>query len=136
MGSNLPSLNINAGPYMTPAECAEQLARVFYRLDASPPNNVAGIASSIRARVMTLEKCNMAECNGVVQPDGFIGWTEENQDQTNILRIRAQKEIRDIIREAVPAEHDDRVAIEFQGDPRGCPVLIHIDDRERVASFW
>lgn len=136
MTNNLPSLNIYAGPYMTEGEACEEIARLFYRLDSKPPADMAKLAQSIRKEVIQLERVNFARCNGVKQADGFMGWTDENEAQAEAIKRKAARAIRELVRDVIPDEHDDRVAIEFRGDPRGAPVLIHVDERQRVAAFW
>ena len=136
MTNNLPSLNLDAGPYMSEAESAEQIARLFYQLDATPPKGMAQAAKDLRRHTMQLERVNLARCNGVKQPDGFMGFTSENEQQADRMERAAVTAIRNLIRDMLPPEHDDRVAIEFQGDPRGAPVLVHVGEREQVARFW
>ncbi len=123
--------------HMTKHETLEQIYRLAESVDMVSGYLIkANAARIIRRNAATLNTLSERECNGVTGPDGYAKWDDGDQAKTDKRRITAKKAIRLAIKVLVPEPARNRLTVEFQGDPRGAPVSITLDDRERFVVFY
>ena len=80
------------------------------------------------ARKLDRQRLNM--CNGVIQPDGYIGWSE-------VDGAKAEKTIdtcRKIIEDELKGVLVRGLVYDFRGDPRA-PVL-RVVNKDNTKDFW
>ena len=80
------------------------------------------------ARKLDRQRLNM--CNGVMQPDGFMGWSEKDD-------VKAEKTIDDcskIIENELKGVLVRGLVYDFRGDPRA-PVL-RVVNKYNTKDFW
>lgn len=93
--------------------------------------------SELRAAAMRLSNLSEKECNGVIGPDGHAKWDDKDQAQADKARDRAEQRATRAIESLFDCEAFKRVEIEFQPDPRGPSIILHVKDGpQRVACFW
>lgn len=119
------------------------LRRKYYRLlDALDVGSINAMTVSnhldtFRSAAMRLSNIGERECNGVMGHDGFMKW--DDADQAKADRERDAAEGRAIAaREALfDAETFKRLSVEFQGDPRGPSIKVHIvDGAQNIMTAW
>ena len=80
------------------------------------------------ARKLDRQRLNM--CNGIMQPDGYMGWSQADQD-------KAEKTIA-TCREAIESELKEVLVrgliYDFRSDPRA-PVL-WVVNKDNTKDFW
>ena len=121
--------------HMTELETAKELYRIIDKLDTFG-RDIFKAAKVIRRNAATLNRIGEMECNGVLGPDGFAKWDKNDQARADRRRTTAEKRIVEAIKGAILSPFCQRLEIEFQGDPRGAPVLISLDGQERFACFY
>ncbi len=123
---------------MTTRESEKEWKRVYEALGVKPPRGaIQHNAYVLRAAARRLGAIGVRECNGVIGPDGFAKWGEADQRKADTERDREEKRIRGTLRNAFLASDFERLDIEFQGDPRGPAVYVHVKNGpQRVATFW
>ena len=80
------------------------------------------------ARKLDRQRLNM--CNGVMQPDGYIGWSQADEDA-------AEKTIatcRETIESELKGVLVRGLVYDFRGDPRA-PVL-RVRNKDNTKDFW
>jgi hypothetical protein len=93
--------------------------------------------TELRAAAMRLSNLAEQECNGVIGPDGHAKWDEQDQAKNEKARQKAEDRALRAVEFLVDAETFKRLEIEFQPDPRGPSVIIHVKDQhQRAACFW
>lgn len=113
----------------------------FYKLldmiDAGLTPHTFKCIRDLRSAAMRLSNLAEKECNGVIGPDGFAKWDDNDQEKNDKAILRAANRVVDAVSGAMDSESFAKVQIEFQGDPRGPSVILHIKDGpQRVACFW
>lgn len=117
------------------------IKKEYYRLIdvldvGSTPDAMAALRQ-IRADAMRLSNVGIRECNGVKKPDGFMGWDDKDQKHADNQRANAEKRIHDALDRMFDTETRKRIIVEFQGDPRGPSVKIHVQGGRRdVLTAW
>lgn len=138
MANNLPSTGLWAGPYMTQADAVAEIARIVECVQQPLPNRaqLTYAAKECRAAVIDLEIVALARCNGVIQPSGELGFTEENEEQAESMERNAVEKFKTALFALIEPIRQKNIDIEFQGDPRGAPVTVNAMSIPRVATFW
>jgi hypothetical protein len=80
------------------------------------------------ARKLDRQRLNM--CNGVMQPDGFMGWSQEDQDKAEKTIDNCQ----DIIESELKGVLVRGLVYDFRGDPRA-PVL-RVVNKDNTKDLW
>jgi hypothetical protein len=95
-------------------------------------------AHEIRLAANRLNRIAERECNGIERiVDGIRQgtWTDADQAKADKERAAAEKKVQAALSKAM-GDKFPSIAIEFQGDPRGCPVIIHTAGKQdRIAAF-
>ena len=118
-------------------EAKKEFYRLMDTLDAGLTRETFEAIAEIRKAAMRLSNLHERECNGVVGPDGFMKWDEEDQDRNDIAIERCKERVYKATSLAMDLESLGKVSIEIQSDPRGPSVIYHIKDGpQRVACFW
>jgi hypothetical protein len=93
--------------------------------------------AELRVAAMRLSNLAEQECNGVIGPDDHAKWDEQDQARNEKARQKAEDRASRAIEFLLDAETFKRLEIEFQPDPRGPSVILHIKNQyERAACFW
>ena len=124
---------------MTLIEAQNEYYRLVNALGIGSPDWSAmrEVPRELRLAAKALGRIGERECNGVIGPDGFAKWNEDDQAKADRERARYEKRIRDALERVFDVETFNRLNIEFQNDPRGPAVYIHIKNGpQRVATFW
>lgn len=124
---------------MTPTEAQKEYYRLCNTLDAGSPSATVTRynVNELRLAARQLGAIGERECNGIIGPDGFAKWDDEDQDKADKARARHEKRIRNALAALFDAETFNRLDIEFQGDPRGPAAYVHVKGGpQRVATFW
>lgn len=120
----------------------EIVRKEYYRLldtlDVGSQNAVAvnDYLSDMRAAAMRLSNLSLRECNGVIGPDGFAKWDEGDQEECDKARAAAEKRVLHALDMLFDAETRKRIVTEFQGDPRGPSVQIHVEGRRNIVTLY
>ena len=124
--------------HMSKQATISELYRIVEKTDSCGTGYVdkSRAAKIIRRNAATLSTLAERECNGVIGHDGFPKWDDGDQARADKRRDTAETAIVDALKAAIPSPWFDRLTVEFQGDPRGAPVLVHIDGQERFACFY
>lgn len=119
----------------------EAIKKEYYRLIdvldvGSTPDAMAALRQ-LRSDAMRLSNIGIRECNGVIKSDGYAGWDDKDQTRADNERANAEKRIGDALDRMFDVETRKRIVVEFQGDPRGPSVKIHVaDGRRDVLTAW
>jgi len=93
--------------------------------------------TELRAAAMRLSNLAEQECNGVIGPDGHAKWDDRDQARNEKARQKAEERASRAIEFLVDSDTFKRLDIEFQPDPRGPSIILHIKDgMQRAACFW
>ena len=121
----------------------EQTKKDFFRftdvLDVGVTNyaTLRHHLTELRAAAMRLSNLSERECNGVVGPDGFAKWDDKDQASADKARDKAEKRALYALESLFDSETFQRVRVEFQPDPRGPSIILHVaNGPQRVACFW
>lgn len=121
----------------------DQLRKDFYRLtdllDVGTINYeiVRDCLKTARISAMQLDRISIRECNGVRGPDGFMKWDDSDQAKADRDRTRCEKRVTDALSDLFDSETFKRIEIEFQSDPRGAPVYVHIKNGpQHIMSIY
>jgi hypothetical protein len=116
--------------HISKIECETDFFRLCDRLDVQPLTMMEGNTrfwiAAIRSEAMRLSNLGERECNGVMQPDGFMGWTEKDQAKADNMRAGAETRAKQAFEQLFDRATLDRIEIEFQGDPRGPSIIVNI----------
>jgi len=114
----------------------KQMQHLFNALDCGWTPRTTWATAEIARHAVRLSAIGERECNGVMGPDGFMKWDEDDQKKADFEREGSERAVLDAFAEAMDTETLARLDIEFQGDPRGPSVIVHIQDGPRyVAAF-
>ena len=80
------------------------------------------------ARKLDRQRLNM--CNGVVQSDGFMGWSQADEDKAEKTIVTCRKIIENELKEVLV----HGLTYDFRDDPRA-PVL-RVVNKENTKDFW
>jgi hypothetical protein len=99
----------------------------------SPKTRPYALESACKAvcnasRKLDRQRLNM--CNGVMQPDGFMGWSQEDQDKAENTIENCQ----DIIERELKGVLVRGLVYDFRRDPRA-PVL-RVVNKDNTRDFW
>jgi len=125
--------------HMTKDEARKEIYRLLDTMDVGSPGfeAISESAFTLRNSARRLQWLGERECNGVTGPDGFAKWDEGDQAKNDSDREKAENRAAKAIEAIMDSEARQRIEIEFQGDPRGAPILIHEKNgRQRIAVFW
>ena len=120
----------------------EQVKKEYYRLltvlDVGSPSwdVLRDSLKEISNGARRLSRLGEQECNGVIGPDGFAKWDDQDQERNDKARERAQKRVAAALGRIFDSETAGRIVVEFQPDPRGPSVILHTNTAQRVACFW
>lgn len=93
--------------------------------------------AALRSEAMRLSNLGERECNGVRQPDGFMGWTDKDQAKADNQRKGAETRAKEALSQLFDRATLNRLEIEFQGDPRGPSIIISIKGgMSRALVAW
>lgn len=122
--------------HMTKVEAEKEVFRIADRLDLTTAGNPFEAAHEMRRVAMGLDALNVKECNGVRGPDGFMKWDEQDQAKADKRRENLTAQFKALMLQTFPADIEDKVKYEFQGDPRGPSVKVYALDGQQLATFW
>lgn len=80
------------------------------------------------ARKLDRQRINM--CNGVMQPDGYMGWTEADETKAEETIATCRKIIEDELKGVLVRG----LTYDFRDDPRA-PVL-RVVNKDNTKDFW
>lgn len=123
---------------LKPTEFVSMYYELTNALDVGTPSSekIADRLISARNAARVLSRISEQECNGIMR-NGYATWTDEDQQRADQRRDAAEKRFSDALGALFDAETFKRIDIEFQGDPRGPSVLVHIKDGpQRVMVAW
>lgn len=122
--------------YKAMTEGGRTMQHLLNTLDAGWTPRTTWATTEIVRHAKRLSAIGERECNGVRGPDGHQKWDENDQEQADFEREGSERAILDAFAEAMDSETLARLDIEFQGDPRGPSVIVHIKDGPQyVAAF-
>lgn len=113
--------------------------RMLDALDAGSRDSetVNARLSDLRTAAMRLSNLGEQACNGVRGPDGHMKWDEADQQRNDDACERAEERAKAALNGLLDDETYARLEIEFQGDPRGPSVIVHIKNGpQRVLCVW
>lgn len=111
---------------------ADKIAATTCGFDA-----MSAAANEIRLASKALQRINERECNGIPGPDGYMKWDDEDQERADKQRERHEKRVIEALGSAFALNILPLLDIEFQGDPRGAPVIVHTKGKQdRLATFY
>lgn len=117
--------------------------RAFYKFTDVLDVGIANYSTArfhlteLRQAAMRLSNLSERECNGVIGPDGHAKWDDNDQAAADKARDKAEKRATDALQFLLDADAFKRTEIEFQPDPRGPSIILHVKDGpQRVACFW
>lgn len=122
------------------------LADVYEAIDAiarhkghtsKPLASIRDQADAMRLAARKIHQESLKQCNGVIQADGYLGWSESNQEKSDRAIDRASERFAGAFACIFPS-CNKAFAIEVNRDPRGAPITINGIDpaKDRIASFW
>ena len=123
--------------HMTTHQAEKEAFRIADTFDTDIPENFRGYAHSVARRARTLGRIGERECNGVRDPaTGHQRWNDADQAMADRQRKSAEETVRAAFK-AMYGSAYDRMVIEFQGDPRGPAIYVHVaGGMQRIATFW
>lgn len=121
--------------HTTMNEARKEYFRIADAIDAPYKEGAAERIATIRRAAMRLDWIGIRECNGVTGLDGFAKWDDDDQAKADRHRQLAEQRAKNAFAEAF---NMTRLAIEFQGDPRGPSIIVwdSADTGRRLATFW
>jgi hypothetical protein len=125
--------------HMTLDQARTETFRILDVLDAGLPSfdTSSRCIADLRKAARRLQYLGERECNGVIGPDGYAKWDDADQASNDKARTKAETSATAALDALLDTETRGRVEIEFQGDPRGAPILIHEKGgRQRIAVYW
>lgn len=129
-----------ANNHMNKKECTTELARMAAALQVQPRKTTIDDATfALRRAAKILHEIGILECNGVMQRDGYMGWTEDDQKRADARREKAERRVRNTFT-VLFGDAMSALRVEFQGDPRGPSVNVYMagdtSGQRRIATFW
>jgi hypothetical protein len=122
--------------HMTKHEAEKELFRIADRLDMATSGNPFEAAHGMRYEAMQLDALNLRECNGVIGPDGFAKWDDQDQARNDRLRANSIARFKALMIDTFPGDIELLTRYEFQGDPRGPSIRVYGLDGQALATFW
>lgn len=128
--------------HMTVKDARNELVRMADEIDAPilpHGKDVTNAIETLRSAARALHRIALDECNGVRQPDGFMGWTEANQAAADEKTAKQMARVNKALNDLFPT-FMRKVRVAHQGDPRGPSVAVYMaEDKNgsrRLATFW
>lgn len=128
--------------HMNATDARKELVRMADEIDAPilpHGKDVTNAIETLRSAARALHRIALDECNGVRQPDGFMGWTEANQAAADEKTAKQMARVNSALA-SVFTTFMSKVRVAHQGDPRGPSVAVYMaDDKNgsrRLATFW
>jgi hypothetical protein len=94
------------------------------------PYALESACKAVRNAARKLDRQRLNMCNGVMQPDGFMGWSQEDQDKAEKTIANCQ----DIIESELKGVLVRGLVYDFRSDPRA-PVL-RVVNKDNTRDFW
>lgn len=128
--------------HMTATDARNELIRMADEIDAPimPHSDaVRDAIETLRSAARALHRVSLDECNGVRQPDGYMGWTDANQAAADEKTAKQMARVNKALNDLFPT-FMRKVRVEHQGDPRGPSVAVYMAEdksgQRRLATFW
>lgn len=94
------------------------------------PHDLETACKTICKAARKLDRQRINKCNGVMKPDGYIGWSEEDDAKAEKTIDTCTK----IIENELKGVLVRGLIYDFRGDPRA-PVL-RVVNKENTKDFW
>lgn len=130
---------LNDMTHVTKQALRSEYYRLLDALDVGSPgwDTVNTSLHTFRNAAMRLSSIGERECNGVMGPDGFAKWDEADQAKADRDSEAAQRRAIAALEALFDAETFKRLAIEFQGDPRGPSITVSVvGGSQRILTAW